>query len=339
MTIVVQLGPAQLQQIRQTNQEARDRVRRSATKVLAPSREFVFFAAFDGTNNDKDDLGGDRQSTNVGQLWDQYVAGEGPRDNLGGHYAPGLGTRGRPTRDTWLPAAVTAEVQRIAASTLGVFSAQVRAWRETHPGGAVKVVLASFSRGSASAAVFAQMLARDGVPATAGGGKAEIVAGVFFDPVATGVAGNLALPPDARNVVSLKAVNEYRWLFRAVDYTQQPDAVTTVGFYGNHCDVGGSYDNGLAAITLEAATAYLRKCGLPLARVPGPREFDAAQMALHSEQRDEHDNELWDVYNEDGFSFRDERRFDEKVVVAPASAPGPDGRRTFTLYDGTQITL
>jgi hypothetical protein len=338
MTITIALNVTQLQSIQTQNRDVRDRIGRATKKVLAPARDLIYFAAFDGTNNDKADLRNERQCTNVGQLWDQYSESMGgSRTNLLGNYYAGLGTRGRPTRETWLPDAVTAQVRQVAQQAYDDLKAQASGWLGTHPDGSVKVVLAAFSRGAASAAAFAQLLCRNGLPGGTAPRTVDVAAGVLFDPVASGVEGNLAFPPGARNIVCIRALNEYRQLFRAVDYRRQPDVVTTFDMYGNHCDVGGGYDNGLAAITLDAATAFLRSAGLPLAKVPAHRAFDRTQLAVHSEEYDEHGNRIWDVTNEDGFSFAGGRLDDGSVAVIPASEPDAAGSSRFTLFDGTEF--
>jgi len=61
---------------------------------------------------------------------------------------------------------------------------------------------------------------------------------------------------------------------------------------------------------------------------------------VHSEEEDDYGNKAWDVYNKDGFSFRESGRlFDRDVVVKPAARPTASGTRGFTLYDSTRITL
>lgn len=344
MTPIIELSADQRQAMLDANT-----AQAAACARLAPRRSglrdgFVFFAAFDGTNNDMDDLAGDPLCTHVGQLWRQYQPGlGGPRQ--GGYY-PGLGRNGRPRRETWLPAAVTGGVIATAEKAYADYATAAAAWRAAHPRSAVPVVLAAFSRGAASAAMFSQLLYQRGLvlPHPSGRvlvkpGKIRIAAGVLFDPVATGVKGNLALPPTAQHIVVFKALNEYRQLFKAVDYTVQKDSVTTLGFYGNHCDVGGGYDNGLAAVTLDAATQFLQKSGLTLQDVPASRRLEPAAVALHSEEYDLEGHKRWDVYYKDGFSFKDERLFDDALDISPASRPNAAGARGFTLYDGTRVTL
>lgn len=342
MTTVIELNATQLRQIRDYNRDIGQRIKRAAKKSVTPQRDFVFFAVFDGTNNDKDDLCGDLQCTNAGQLWNQYTIRAGKGENLGGAYYPGLGTKGRPRRDTWMPKAVTEQVRATARRAHQDLALQAADWLMRQPGGRITIVLAAFSRGAASAAVFSQILCRDGlqlgelrIPP----GELQVSAGVLLDPVATGVAGNVAFPPNARNLVVIKALNEYRHLFKAVDYACQPDVVTTFGLYGNHCDIGGGYDNGIAAEALEAATAFLRKVGLPLDKVPQARRFQARSVAVHSEEFDNHGHKIWDLYNDDGFAFADGRLYSHELAVIPASTPDALGMRRFTLYDQTEISV
>ncbi len=342
MTIVIELNATQLRQLRDHNRDIGKRIKRTARKTVNPQRDFVYFAAFDGTNNDKDDLCGDPLCTNVGQLWNQYLARADTGANLGGAYYPGLGTKGRPKRDTWMPKAVTEQVWATARKACVDLATQVQTWRMDQPEGKISIVLAAFSRGAASAAVFSQMLCRDGLPlgqSRIASDNLRVNAGVLFDPVATGVAGNLAFAPNARNIVAIKALNEYRHLFKAVDYSRQSDVVTSFGMYGNHCDIGGGYDNGIAALALEAATAFLRKTGLPLDKVPPMRRLRSRSIAVHSEEFDNHGHKIWDLYNDDGFGFADQRLYANEVAVIPATAPDANGARRFTLYDQTEIEL
>lgn len=344
MTPIVELNETQLQDIFEANTAQGQTCEDAAQRRAVPKDRFVFFAAFDSTNTDMNDLAGDPQCTNVGQLWQQYDDGR-PGHLQGGYYA-GLGTNGRPTKETWLPPAVTIGVIETAKKAYIEYAQAASAWRAAHPRASVSVVLTAFSRGAASAAIFSQLLYKRGLvlPYPSGAvlikpGQTKIAAGVLFDPVATGVDGNLALPPNARNFVVLKALNEYRHLFKAVEYTKQKVIATTLGFYGNHCDVGGGYDNGLAAVTLDAATRFLRKSGLAIGDVPAARRLVPDEIAVHTEEYDEYGNKRWDVYNEDGFSFRDLRLFDKKVVISPAARPASSGARGFTMFDGARVTI
>lgn len=336
-----------------------------ADKEAVPKGKFVFFAAFDGTNNDKD---GKRDketpySTNVGQLWNQYEEKQKTNPRLHGGYYPGLGTKEKPWTGTWAPAAVTRGVIKTAKEAYENFAREASDWlaemakkklkkKPKKPAMTVTVVLTAFSRGAASAVIFSQLLYRNGLvdPSNKNKplikpGKVGVTAGVLFDPVATGVKGNLAFPPNVTNAVAIKAMNEYRTMFKSVDYSKQTDIVKTFGMYGNHCDIGGGYDNGLGALSLEAATKFLQRSGLPINDVPYERERIpderkhargkkrkrvADKVVVHSEQ------DTWDVYEEDGWMYPDKRQFDTKVLIKPASTTAA-GKQSFMLYDGKSI--
>lgn len=347
MTTKVELNTGQIQRILELNKDTERKIKDAAQKAAVSNGGYVFLAAFDGTNNDMNNVKTDaftRFRTNVAQLWDQYRVGVGDNRDFDGEYYPGVGTKGQPFTATWLPDKVTAAVREIAEQAYDDFVRKASRWLEDHPGRPVTVALTAFSRGAASAAIFSQLLCKKGLvsPLPSGNvliqpGKVGVSAGVLFDPVATGVTGNLAYPPNVANVVGVKALNEYRYVFKAVDYSKQKDVVTTLDMFGNHCDVGGGYDNGLAALSLEAATEFLEQSGLPITNVPDERKLNPTEVAVHSEQKDG-DQEIWSVYNETGFSFDKALRLcDNKISIRPAS--GGTGGRTFELYDGTSIAV
>ena len=324
----------------------------AAAKKVVTKGKFVFFAAFDGTNNDRDNLKENAQTTNVGQLWQQFEGRDGDLAHARGLYCAGLGTRTDPWVESWMPARVTTGAIRKAQLACDECKRAASAWLQTGANkGPVKIVLTAFSRGAASAAIFSQMIYqevyRNGLTDDAGKvllkpAQVSIVAGVLFDPVVTGVKGNQAFPPIVKNVVVIKAMNEYRILFRTVDYSPQADMVKIFSMYGNHCDIGGGYDNGLGAVSLEAATGFLQKCGLPISDVPAERQRLSGDIAIHGEKFDEYGNQKWDyTANGDrvqGFSYDDLREADDAVAIEPAAAAS-GGKRRFTLYDGTVITV
>lgn len=74
-------------------QAMRDLANRSAGIAAG---KFVFFAALDGTNNNKDDLGlsGSQVQTNVASLYDQAFELSRTNRNIVAKYYPGIGTGG-----------------------------------------------------------------------------------------------------------------------------------------------------------------------------------------------------------------------------------------------------
>ncbi|TCV85425.1 DUF2235 domain-containing protein [Sulfurirhabdus autotrophica] len=365
MPIEIDLNATQRQDSLDYNLEMCKKMIEGAVEGAIPKGQFVYFAAFDGTNNDKNNVHKPEQQTNVAQLWEQYevAMGEAGNEGLHGRYFPGLGTEGKPFTESWYPAAVTAGVVKTAEDAYKDFGVQASDWLKDNPDAPVSVALTGFSRGVASAAIFSQLLYKNGLVDLTGKvliepGKVMVKAGVLFDPVATGVKGNMAFPPNVKNCVAIKALNEYRKLFLAIDYSKQADIVTTLRMYGNHCDVGGGYDNGFGALTLQAATQFLQKSGLPVADVPPGRERENAldKFVIHSEQFDKRhvlnsddplNYQLWEVTNSVGwgyyvegtFKYPDKRLFDENVVVTPAYGLDASGRRSFTLYSGEVIKV
>lgn len=202
------------------------------------SDQFIFFAAFDGTNNNKANpaLSGDPQQTNIGELIDQVNgANDSETSNVGIGYFPGP-LQGFLKPSTWSNSAVTAQIVSIAEDAYREFAVDAAAWlsKSGNSGKSVSVALAGFSRGCATAAVFSQLLYARGLVTETGTtlippGQVSIVAGVLFDPVYTGVNGNLAFSPNARNIVDITAVNEYRTQFRSVEYSSQSSAISVFG--------------------------------------------------------------------------------------------------------------
>ena len=85
MTYTTQLTAAQVQTAQYQAQSIAD----SATTVIG-SNKFVFFAAFDGTNNDRSNpaLAGDTQSTNIGVLEQLVFRGNASNGNVQTGYIP-----------------------------------------------------------------------------------------------------------------------------------------------------------------------------------------------------------------------------------------------------------
>ncbi len=94
MTSTVSLNAQLRQQILETNQEQVQAIIDTAQSgAVSTANQFVFFAAFDGTNNDLENAG-NVQNTNVAQLWEQFKAKIGTNSlNVGGQYYPARGPR------------------------------------------------------------------------------------------------------------------------------------------------------------------------------------------------------------------------------------------------------
>ncbi|AUH53153.1 hypothetical protein CXB49_21340 [Chromobacterium sp. ATCC 53434] len=298
MTRIV--GQLSADELRQARSRAETIARAAQPAVTAG--QFVYFAAFDGTANDKDHLSRGMQSTNAAQLYRQAAAAAAGNPALAAAYFPGPGTGPTLPGSSFLPPAVTAEAVRTAKLAYDDFQRKAVAWLQNHPGGSVAVAAAAFSRGNDAASVFAQLLFERGLSDPASGrmlvppGQLGLSAAALYDPVMTGMSGNMAFPPNSRNLLVLRAENEYRALFKAADFSAQAGALN-FNFPGNHCDVGGGYDNGLAGLTLQAGTAFLQQAGVPVADVPPQRRFDPRQPALvHDEGVNQYGQTIWSTY-------------------------------------------
>ena len=105
MTIDIALTDEQKQPILDSNRQQAFAVVNAADFDALSDSQFVFFAAFDGTNND---LFNKPQKTNVAQLETQVADAHGA-DVLARYYA-GPGTRRTLTFSSWLPLQVTRQV-------------------------------------------------------------------------------------------------------------------------------------------------------------------------------------------------------------------------------------
>jgi Ca2+-binding RTX toxin-like protein len=318
--------------------------------------QFVFFAAFDGTNNIKDDPGysGDQQSTSVGQMWDQYRERTG--DSGSGQYYAGPGTPGTLNGSSFLPSQVTAQIHATVNQAYTDFEREARAWLASDPTRSpddIRVMATGFSRGGAIAVVFTQELAKRGLTAAdgsvlippldpiTGGGGVQVAGLLGIDNVSTGYMGSLAIGQNVHpdNIVMLQALHEFRIPFRVDDYSADP-RVKSPPLMGNHGGLAALYDNGLGAIALQAQTKLLQHWGLPLADVPPERQFDPTQpVVIHNEAVDSFGNRIWDEYGEVG------RRLTRPVegpalsdalysrsVASVTATPNRDGTVTQTIH-------
>jgi hypothetical protein len=255
-----------------------------------PGNVKVFLASFDGTDNDLTATqSGDKFPTNVSQLSTEYdsAAGSNPNYYLAGRYVAGPGTEGTPVGSEGVMGPVTEAAVAAANNAYSALVTQAQAWLAT--GGSVQVYLDSFSRGDAAAAIFSQMLFEQGIVVNnkvlVAPGRMGVEAGILFDPVTSGDLGNLAFAPDDSHLVDIQAANEYRSWFAATDYTSFSN-IKTVSMDGNHADIGGGYDNGIDAITLQAATNFFDDSGLPglsTSTLVPSRTPDTSQVYVHQE--------------------------------------------------------
>jgi Uncharacterized alpha/beta hydrolase domain (DUF2235) len=294
--------------------------------------QFVFFAAFDGTRNDQTDLGlsGTPQRTNVAELQAQVASAGGA--NVVTRYYAGHGTAASLPGSAFDPTQVTQEAINTAAAAYDQFAEQAAAWLEANPGGSVTAMMAGFSRGCTSAVVFSQLLWEKGLVTVDGReliapGQVGVTGGVLFEPVYTGMLGNMSLAPNVQNIAVIRASDEFRVMFQGANFTGQ-SGVTVYDFIGNHGDIGGFYDNGIGSLTLQSSTQYLRNLGLSIGNVRSERVFDSsASLNLHTEGIDDFGNRVWEEYGTRG------SRLLAQIGIPATVQIFDDGTRLVTFQD------
>lgn len=177
-------------------------------------------------------------------------------------------------------------------------------------------------------------------------GQVGISAGVAFDPVTTYVSGNMAMAPNTENVIVIQAQVEFRYLFKGADLSDVA-GIQTLEFLGNHCDIGGGYDNGLAGLTLTAGTQFLQLSGLSIADVSADRLPDFTTLNVHTEEGVILDNSgnvigrKWDVSD----YFNTDAESQAARLLANVATPGEiiygsdSITENFTLYNGNKISI
>ena len=122
----------------------------------------------------------------------------------------------------------------------------------------------------------------------------RVAAALLLDPVLTKIELDLTLPPNLTgHAVAVRARHEYRYMFRAADYSADA-RIRTIEVPGNHGNIGGMYDNGIGALVLQGATAFFRACAVPIADVPPSRRFDMVRpVRIYTEGVDRYQNRIW----------------------------------------------
>ena len=274
--------PEEMMQLQQAPERA------AQINTCADKKPFVFFAAFDGTNNDKGNLplSGSPYQTNIANLYDMGKAKEGP--NFQARYYPGVGTGGEHGSFLNAGPAPTEPLEAIARKALNNFAYEADKYLQSTPGATpadLSAVTAGFSRGNAAQVMFAQMLDQEGLKLRDGTVVAPphsvpITGMVMIDPVHTAVKGDLSLPGNVRGeVLALGALDETRYQFRRADYSLDP-RVKLLELPGNHVGLGGGYDqHGSSAAALQASVSYLRNSGADLGQAPPQLQFDPNRPA------------------------------------------------------------
>ena len=280
-----------------------------------PPAQFQFFAAFDGTWNDRTnlDLAGTKQPTNVAQLED--LVGKNDTSGVTSRYYAGIGTSGIASQ--YIGGSIGPQYEAVAKAQAAYqdLIQQADKWQAANPGQPldVSVSMVAFSRGGASALLLARMLNERGVPDLSSAyeavvvglgsddnitrtetrysrnliepGNVPVASMVLYDPVATGVLADMRLTDNVRDVAVFVADNEQRASFAALQLSDPSNPDPRVHVYKNagaHTDQGGGYDNGLGALNLALGHLYLERNGTAAAPIPAELAFDPEVAVVHN---------------------------------------------------------
>ena len=284
------LTPAQIART-QTNQTA---MVSAGSSLPPPPRPFIFLAAFDGTNNDKNNvaLSGSPYQTNVASIYDQAVMATKTNTNLAVGYYTGVGTGSENGGLLQAAFSPTQAIHFSAEKALIEFSVAADKYLKdnlTATYADLSATTVGFSRGGITAIVFARLLNERGL--VLGDGTVVAPPGVAvyglvpIDPVKSGIEGDLSIPPNVKgDVLQLVSMGEDRKYFELADLGNDA-RVVSVEVYNNHVGSGGGDDrNGTAASVLEGVTEYLKNQGTAIADVPPDMRFDPSKpVAIRSE--------------------------------------------------------
>lgn len=278
----------------------------------------VFAVHFDGTNNDRDNIPEGQQTTLVDDSFMRLRDADNPA--IESRYYHGVGTGPSGLRRV-MELAFGVGCERNAERAHADLVKQVAEWRREDPDVEVHVHVVGFSRGSASALHFLNLVDERGaissrqnpetVPQQLRPG--EVVSStVLYDTVSTGqgLNLNLAVPRSCAAALHLTAGGEERTMFPLRKIADRPDlevsVATNVNMHGcekdadgsiryqriqnvdlpgaRHSDVGGSYiGGGIREVSGYLADTFQASLGLPVQ--PVRPSFELIQEAEFHDSR------------------------------------------------------
>ncbi len=240
--------------------------------------------SFDGTWDNRDEMAFDTNPALINDLfegtkhYEKGVATDASTNILGGWFGAGISNR------------INDAYNQVVAD--------VNAAKRANPNAEVVLIVTGFSRGSAAARAFVNVLNKRGVPDTSPEGHGKKLAGprigamILFDTVGSvGIPGtnlnpglDLTIPANAENVLHITAGDEKRGMFplsSATDASRPDDPrITQLAIPGAHSDIGGGYDNGYSKIPLAMANDYLQRAGADVKPMAMPDVRDP-KLRLH----------------------------------------------------------
>jgi hypothetical protein len=267
---------------------------------------------FDGTQNNSKYVAEGESQTNVANLRDAQRQGGDPDNSL---YYPGIGAqtvptgtllpngnpdpRSSPSNLESIPLLAGARGNQIIDEAYNDLTKRTAAILAADPTAKIALNLTGFSRGSAEAVAFANLVNERGIPGLYAAGQVPINSMVLYDPVSqTGGLLNISWPTNLVNpALVIVATAENRLLFPAMPVGA--DSII-IPIEGVHSDVGGSFNpDGISAVTLKIARDYLNDTGVPVAEIPANLQPKWDRMFIHNSAIDSNGNPKFDTISGD----------------------------------------
>lgn len=250
----------------------------------------VLAALFDGTRNDRDQVGRDSPPTVVAYIQDQLEKGQ-VLSRPAAYYA-GVGTRGNRLYRLF-DSAIGHSAGTIAQQACDRMLGDMHEIMDAQPDAEIRVFVAGFSRGAASARHFMNLLERGCTDRRRHGPPVPFRAyAILFDTVATGQRQHLDLriPAAADHVIHYRSLDERRILFRPVlDDTLGGGIggrrIQTIPLPGVHADSGSGYPQGVGKHYLALIDSVLFQMGLS--------HTNTAVVSLDRALEGGHDSRWW----------------------------------------------
>lgn len=216
----------------------------------------------DGTRNDRAHVSRQERQTIIAHIADRLTTGGKHKGPV--RYYRGAGTEGGPLTRLWDSATGVSTATRAETACQNTLE-DIRAIRDQQANADIRVFVAGFSRGAASARHFMNLLERScRMRVTAADPGIRFYA-LLFDTVATGQRGNLLLgiPSSADRVLHFVSLDERRIFFRPdLDEPANDGRIRSVPLPGVHSDVGDSYREGVGGEVRDYVDALLYGMGL-----------------------------------------------------------------------------
>lgn len=225
-------------------------------------RVVVIPVLFDGTWNDRAAIKINERQTIVAHISDKLSDGSQAVAQV--QYYKGTGTQARLLAKLWDGALGSTSESRAEVACRNTLS-QIQDIRLQQPDAELRIFVAGFSRGAASARHFMNLLERDCDARSAPSDPGFRSYAMLFDTVATGQRQNLllAIPASVDQVLHFVSLDERRIFFRVDrDVPDSSGRIREVMIPGVHSDVGDAYLEGLGGEVRHFVDMVLLRMGL-----------------------------------------------------------------------------